>query len=149
MNILIDNMQWVLLACGVLTTTMIQAVFFPNSTMRAYFGEPAATPAAEMLMRNWGALVTIAGVGKAAELVNQAGTGHPAIGGHPVAQRGGGRAGICGIVRNIGREGQEVTVLTLGELRKMRLDMFCTVFIGNSQTRNIHGKLVTPRGYHL
>ena len=62
MNILIDNMQWVLLACGVLTTTMIQAVFFPNSTMRAYFGEPAATPAAEMLMRTWGALVTIAGV---------------------------------------------------------------------------------------
>ena len=55
----------------------------------------------------------------------------------------------AGIVRNIGREGQEVTVLTLGELRKMRLDMFCTVFIGNSQTRNIHGKLVTPRGYHL
>uniref|UniRef100_UPI0040252BEE precorrin-3B C(17)-methyltransferase n=1 Tax=Megasphaera sp. TaxID=2023260 RepID=UPI0040252BEE len=32
----------------------------------------------------------------------------------------------AGIVRNIGREGQEVTVLTLGELRKMRLDMFCT-----------------------
>ena len=55
----------------------------------------------------------------------------------------------AGIVRNIGREGQEVTVLTLGELRKMRLDMFCTVFVGNSQTRNIHGKLVTPRGYHL
>ena len=55
----------------------------------------------------------------------------------------------AGIVRNIGREGQEVTVLTLGELRKMRLDMFCTVFIGNSQTKNIGGKLVTPRGYHL
>ena len=49
----------------------------------------------------------------------------------------------AGIVRNIGREGQEVTVLTLGELRKMRLDIFCTVFIGNSQTRTIHGKLVT------
>lgn len=55
----------------------------------------------------------------------------------------------AGIVRNIGREGQEVTVLTLGELRKMHLDMFCTVFIGNSQTKNIGGKLVTPRGYHL
>ena len=52
-------------------------------------------------------------------------------------------------MRNIGREGQEVTVLTLGELRKMHLDMFCTVFIGNSQTKNIGGKLVTPRGYHL
>ena len=62
MNILVDNMQWVLIVCGLLTCSMIQAVFFPNNTMRAYFGEAAATPAAEMLMRNWGALVTIGGV---------------------------------------------------------------------------------------
>ena len=62
MTTLVDNMQWVLLICGLLTTTMIQAVFFPNGTMRAYFGESAATPAAEMLMRNWGALVAIGGV---------------------------------------------------------------------------------------
>lgn len=62
MAILIDNMQWVLLACGVLTSTMIQAVFFPNGMMRAYFGETASTPAAEMLMRNWGVLVVIGGV---------------------------------------------------------------------------------------
>ena len=37
--------------------------------------------------------------------------------------------------------------MTLKELRTTQVDMFTTVFIGNSQTRVIHGKLVTPRGY--
>ena len=54
---------------------------------------------------------------------------------------------VCGIVKNIGREGQEATVLTLGELRNTPVDMFSTVFIGNSQTKVIGGKMVTPRGY--
>ena len=55
----------------------------------------------------------------------------------------------AGIVRNIGRDGQAVKILTLGELRTQHLDMFCTVFIGNSQTKVLNGKLVTPRGYRL
>ncbi|MBQ6602498.1 MAG: precorrin-3B C(17)-methyltransferase [Eubacterium sp.] len=54
---------------------------------------------------------------------------------------------ICGIVKNIGREGQEATVLTLGELRNTPVDMFSTVFIGNSQTMKLGNKMVTPRGY--
>ena len=53
----------------------------------------------------------------------------------------------CGYVRNIGREGEEGHVTTLGELRDTKVDMFTTVFIGNSRTRIIDGKLVTPRGY--
>jgi len=53
----------------------------------------------------------------------------------------------CGWVRNIGREGQESRVLTLGELKDETLDMFCTVFIGNAATQELGGKLVTPRGY--
>ena len=56
---------------------------------------------------------------------------------------------VCGYVKNIGREGEEAAVLTLGELRDTQVDMFTTVFIGNSHTRNIHGKMVTPRGYRL
>lgn len=54
---------------------------------------------------------------------------------------------VCGIVRNIGREGEQARVLTLGELRDASVDMFTTVFIGNSQTREIDGRMVTPRGY--
>ena len=42
---------------------------------------------------------------------------------------------------------KEGNVLTLKELRDTDVDMFTTVFIGNSQTKNINGKMVTPRGY--
>ena len=54
---------------------------------------------------------------------------------------------VCGWVRNIGREGQEKQLLTLGELRDVQLDMFTTVFIGSAGTRNIQGNMVTARGY--
>ena len=54
---------------------------------------------------------------------------------------------LCGIVRNIGREGESRSVLKLAELRDTEVDMFSTVFIGNSQTREINGRMVTPRGY--
>lgn len=54
---------------------------------------------------------------------------------------------VCGWVRNIGREGQERRVLTLAELREETVDMFTTVFIGSSATREINGWMVTPRGY--
>ena len=53
----------------------------------------------------------------------------------------------CGIARMIGRPGEEGRVLTLGELRDTAVDMFCTVFIGNAQTRALGGRLITPRGY--
>ena len=54
---------------------------------------------------------------------------------------------LCGIASQIGRTGESGRVLTLEELRVAPVDMFCTVFIGNSMTRAIAGKLVTPRGY--
>ena len=54
---------------------------------------------------------------------------------------------VCGIVRNIGREGQESRVLTLAALETTPVDMFTTVFVGNAQTRQLSGRMVTPRGY--
>ena len=50
---------------------------------------------------------------------------------------------------NIGREGQSARVLMLSELRDTRVDMFTTVFIGNSQTKKIGERMVTPRGYRI
>ncbi len=55
---------------------------------------------------------------------------------------------LCGIVRNIGRDGQERRIMTLGELRDYPADMFTTVYIGSSETRKSGAYLVTPRGYH-
>lgn len=54
---------------------------------------------------------------------------------------------VCGIVSQIGREGEAMRVLSLEELMKTPVDMFTTVFIGNSQTVEIYGRMVTPRGY--
>lgn len=53
----------------------------------------------------------------------------------------------CGLVRNIGRDGTESLTCTLGELGNMPADMLTTVYIGNSQTRIVNGRLLTPRGY--
>ena len=55
----------------------------------------------------------------------------------------------CGYVRNIGREGTQHYVCTLEELRDTSVDMFTTVFIGNSRSRIIGDILVTPRGYRI
>ena len=54
---------------------------------------------------------------------------------------------VCGIVSNIGRDQESMQVMTLKELRETKVDMFTTVFVGNSQTKEIGGKMVTPRGY--
>lgn len=54
---------------------------------------------------------------------------------------------VCGIARNIGRKEESSRILSLAELRNTPVDMFTTVFIGNSETRVIHGRMVTPRGY--
>ncbi len=53
----------------------------------------------------------------------------------------------CGWVRNIGRPGQESRLLTLGMLAMEEVDMFTTVFIGNSRTRFRGPYMVTGRGY--
>ena len=54
---------------------------------------------------------------------------------------------VCGIAANIGREGEHGRTMSLKELRDTKVDMFTTVFIGNSQTKVVDGHMVTPRGY--
>ncbi|MCI9284164.1 MAG: precorrin-3B C(17)-methyltransferase [Lachnospiraceae bacterium] len=56
---------------------------------------------------------------------------------------------VCGLAVLIGREGEHGEILTLRELRERQVDMFTTVFIGNSQTRKCGGRMVTPRGYRI
>lgn len=54
---------------------------------------------------------------------------------------------VCGMARCIGRDGESMRILTLSELAQTEADMFTTVFIGSSQTRQIGDRMVTPRGY--
>jgi precorrin-3B C17-methyltransferase len=56
---------------------------------------------------------------------------------------------VCGYVENIDRDKTQVAVCTLEELKETQVNMFTTVYIGNSQTKIIEGKMVTPRGYRI
>ena len=54
---------------------------------------------------------------------------------------------ICAAVENIGREGERYRLMRLEELRNEKVNMFTTVFVGNSGTIETCGRMVTPRGY--
>ncbi len=54
---------------------------------------------------------------------------------------------VCGFVENIGREGERKEILTLEELKNTEVNMFTTVFIGNSLTYEKNGRMITKRGY--
>ena len=54
---------------------------------------------------------------------------------------------VCGIVRNIAREREACRILTLEHLKEIQADMYSTVFVGNSKTMELNGRMVTPRVY--
>ncbi|MBL8551041.1 MAG: hypothetical protein JNJ73_13730 [Hyphomonadaceae bacterium] len=59
MEIITANIQWIMLASGVLTLTMLQPVFAPRSAIKAFFGEEISGPAAALVVRNWGFLIVV------------------------------------------------------------------------------------------
>ena len=56
------NMKWIMLASGVLTCTMIYTFFAPEKGLRSMFGTTLEGPLAEIIVRNWGALIALIGV---------------------------------------------------------------------------------------
>jgi hypothetical protein len=57
MNMIVENMQWIMLVAGLLTLTMLQGVFAPRAAMQAFFGESIDSRGAELVVRNWAALI--------------------------------------------------------------------------------------------
>lgn len=59
------------------------------------------------------------------------------------------RAGTTpvGIVKSAMRPEQSIRISTISELDEARVDMLTTLVVGNSRTRVLGGKMVTPRGY--
>jgi cobalt-precorrin 5A hydrolase/precorrin-3B C17-methyltransferase len=51
------------------------------------------------------------------------------------------------LARQLGREAEQVKLVTLGELRCQEVDMLTLVLIGNSSSYQREGWIVTPRGY--
>ncbi|MDY6878931.1 MAG: precorrin-3B C(17)-methyltransferase [Desulfatiglans sp.] len=57
------------------------------------------------------------------------------------------RSTPIGIVRKASREGESVRISTLSGLDTSGVDMLSIVIVGNSRTRVLGDKMVTPRGY--
>lgn len=54
-----------------------------------------------------------------------------------------------GIVKNSGREDTNIRITTLNNIEYDKIDMFCLVIIGNSNTYIKNDKIITPRGYEI
>ena len=61
MHIVTDPGFWILLVSGLLTVTMVQAVFSPRRVVMSYFGDTLEGPSADIVIRNWAALITLVG----------------------------------------------------------------------------------------
>lgn len=61
MNLVAANIKWIMLVSGALTCTMIYAAVAPQAALRATFGETLVGPLAEVVVRNWGVLITLVG----------------------------------------------------------------------------------------
>ena len=61
MNWIVAKMKWLMLVSGALTCTMLYAAMAPQAALRSTFGESLEGPVAEIVVRNWGALIGLVG----------------------------------------------------------------------------------------
>jgi low temperature requirement protein LtrA len=61
MNVVEQNIKWIMLVSGVLTCSMITAVVTPEATLERTFGESISSPLANVVVRSWGVLITLIG----------------------------------------------------------------------------------------
>jgi precorrin-3B C17-methyltransferase len=54
-----------------------------------------------------------------------------------------------GIVKKVGRDGEQAVITTLKEMLNNDVDMVTTIIVGNSTTRIVNQRMITPRGYDL
>ncbi len=62
MNWIIAKMKWIMLVSGVVTCSLFYAVLAPQAALRSIFGETLEGPLSEVIVRNWGALITLVGI---------------------------------------------------------------------------------------
>ena len=61
MSWLTANIGRLMMVSGVLTFTMVYAAIAPDAAMRSTFGESPSGPVANIVVRNWGALIALVG----------------------------------------------------------------------------------------
>lgn len=61
MHWILANIKGIMLVSGALTCTMFFAAIAPQAALRSIFGKSLSGPVAEIVVRNWGALITLVG----------------------------------------------------------------------------------------
>jgi hypothetical protein len=61
MTWIVGNIRWIMLVSGALTCTMFYAAVAPQEALRSTFGESLDGSLAEIIVRNWGALIGLVG----------------------------------------------------------------------------------------
>lgn len=61
MNWVVSNIKWIMLVSGAITCTMLYAAIAPSAALELMFGDSLEGPLAEIIVRNWAALITIVG----------------------------------------------------------------------------------------
>jgi hypothetical protein len=61
MSLVVAHIKAIMLVSGLLTCTMLFAAVAPQAALRATFGETLEGPVADMVVRNWGALIALVG----------------------------------------------------------------------------------------
>jgi hypothetical protein len=62
MSLVVAHIKAIMLVSGLLTCTMLLAAVAPQAALRSTFGETLEGPVADMVVRNWGALIGLMGV---------------------------------------------------------------------------------------
>ncbi len=62
MRWIVARFKWLMLVSGVLTCTMFYAAIAPQPALHSMFGATLEGLLAEIVVRNWGALITLVGV---------------------------------------------------------------------------------------
>ena len=62
MRFFLSSFKWIMLVCGLLTCTMFQGVFSPQSFLKSNFGDTLEGSTFEIIVRNWAALVGLIGI---------------------------------------------------------------------------------------
>ena len=62
MRFFVEKFKWVMLISGLLTCTMFLGLFSPRMQLENNFGQTLTGPVAEVLVRNWSALIGMIGV---------------------------------------------------------------------------------------
>ena len=55
------SIKWIMLVSGALTCTMVYAAIAPQAMLQSTFGETLEGPLADLVVRNWGALIFLVG----------------------------------------------------------------------------------------